>query len=106
MKFLLTLSAAVLYMSLIQCDFINTEVDSTGECSGSIMFEGNPSLKFSSDNTLIRGLRVTTVLKEGCGCFRIHSRKNGKGKSKTLIKNKHYTLNIGRVRSLFKITCP
>ena len=64
MKLLLVISLVLLCVSLIQSDIIDTQTNDTKECSGSIIFEAKANLKFSGDISCIRGLRVTTMLKE------------------------------------------
>jgi len=84
---------------------IDTETISSIECIGSVIFESNQDLMFSTSMSCIRGLRMTTVIKEGCGCFRLHDGARGRGRSVTLVKNGEHELTIKRVKSLYKISC-
>eukprot|EP00092_Neocalanus_flemingeri_P078356 GFUD01097440.1.p1 GENE.GFUD01097440.1~~GFUD01097440.1.p1 ORF type:complete len:372 (-),score=103.11 GFUD01097440.1:12-1127(-) len=99
---------ALLHAILVNSQVFDAEINDTEECVGSVKFNSSEDLKFYDNHDCILGLRVTTVTKEGCGCFRLHSRKNGMGRSVTLVENGHHDLtelNIVKVKSLFKITC-
>jgi len=84
---------------------MDTETISSIECIGSVIFESNQDLMFSTSMSCIRGLRVTTVIKEGCGCFKLHDGARGRGCSVTLVENGEHELTIKRVKSLYKISC-
>jgi len=84
---------------------MDTETISSIECIGSVIFQSNQDLTFSTSMSCIRGLRVTTVIKEGCGCFRLHDGASGRGRSVTLVENGEHKLTIKRVKSLYKISC-
>jgi len=84
---------------------MDTETISSIECIGSVIFESNQDLVFSTSMSCIRGLRVTTVIKEGCGCFKLHDGARGRGRSVTLVENGEHELTIKRVKSLYKISC-
>merc|ERR1712013_757268 len=84
---------------------MDTETISSIDCIGSVIFESNQDLMFSTSMSCIRGLRVTTVIKEGCGCFKLHDGARGRGCSVTLVENGEHELTIKRVKSLYKISC-
>ena len=99
-------SLAVLFQQgLVQNSAIDTDDISSSECVGSVQFHSRQDLQFSASQSCILGLRVTTVVKEGCGCFRLHEGVRGAGRSVTLLENGEHELSIKRVKSLFKISC-
>ena len=97
--------STLVHIISVNSNVIDIETSHSEECVGSVKFQSRQDLKFSDNHNCILGLRVTTVVKEGCGCFRLHSGRNGGGRSVTLIENGLHQLNIRKVKSLFKISC-
>jgi hypothetical protein len=102
---LLLLSTAAL-MSYCNGNLIDTDIKS-GLCEGSVtLYEG-------SEKTVITeymNVKVTVdkVMLEGCGCYSLTSRKNGRGKSYFLSRRgEHSVEDIGwsKVRSVSRVDC-
>ena len=78
-----------------------------GACVGSVtLYEGSEETVVTNN----QNVRVTidTVKLEGCGCFRLHSRPRGRGRSYLLDRTGEYTVeDIGwsRVRSVRRVEC-
>ena len=96
----------LLVIASVEGLLMDAESITTSECVGSVTFPSHQDLMFSTSITCIKGLRVTTkVIKQGCGCFKLHSRPMGRGGSDTLIENGEHELSISQVKSLYKISC-
>ena len=104
-RFSIVSLAVLVNLGLVQSDVIDADDISNSECVGSVQFHSRQDLQFSASQSCILGLRVTTVVKEGCGCFRLHEGVRGVGRSVTLLENGEHELSIKRVKSLFKISC-
>ena len=56
------------------------------------------------DSDIWPRMKVTKVLVEGCGCFTLHSRKKGRGKSFFLARQGEFEVNM-KVGSVMKVSC-
>ena len=78
-----------------------------GDCDGSVtLYEGSEETVVTNN----QNVRVTVdkVRLEGCGCFRLHSRPRGRGRSYFLGRTGEHTVeDIGwsRVRSVGRVEC-
>merc|ERR1711942_47894 len=76
------------------------------ECHGSVRLYND----VSEDRVVTEAMdirprmRVTRVLVEGCGCFTLHSRTRGRGRSLFLDSNEERNVNM-RVGSVRKVPC-
>ena len=82
--------------------------DKNGECQGNVvLYEGSEETKVTEDGDV--EVVVDKVMVEGCGCFTIHSKKGGRGKS-FFLRSVHGAVSpsdIGwaKVRSVRKVAC-
>ena len=78
-----------------------------GECEGSVtLYEGSEETVVTEDQNV--KVTVDKVKVEGCGCFSLHSKKGGKGRSFFLGKRgDHSAKNVGwnKVKSIRKVSC-
>ena len=77
-----------------------------GECKGIVsLYEGSEEIVVNKDQNV--KVTVDKVKVEGCGCFQLHNKKNGKGKSYFLGRGEHTGKDIGwkKVRSVRKVEC-
>ena len=85
---------------------------SLAECKGFLEFETENGTVHVSDSLDKTKILFTSVKMIGCGCFSIHSNKNGKGAIRYLSalggRLRRKDLGMGRVRSIRRITknCP
>merc|ERR1712106_260400 len=78
--------------------------DKRSECFGSITLNNNSDLTFYSSVSDIN-LEVHTVRMEGCGCFRLHQRNGGRGRSLRINQQGVTKVALGRVRSIVTEQC-
>ena len=76
------------------------------ECEGSLRLVSPYGLahKYVENTPHIRFNAAMAELK-GCGCYRLHERKNYRGKSFTLTKHGRHVVTLRKVRSISKIAC-
>ena len=76
------------------------------ECHGSVRLYNDVSEDrvVTEDVNIRPRMRVTRVLVEGCGCFTLHSRRRGRGRSLFLSGNGERNVNM-RVGSVRKFPC-
>ena len=78
-----------------------------GECKGSVtLYEGSEETVMT-ENMNVK-VTVDKVMLEGCGCYSLTSRKNGRGKSYFLSRRgEHSVEDIGwsKVRSVSRVDC-
>ena len=76
------------------------------KCEGSLRLVSpcGQSHKYLEKTPHIRFKAAMAVL-EGCGCYRLHERKNYRGKSFTLTKHGRHAVTLKKVRSISKISC-
>ena len=90
----------------VQANLIDTETNQA-ECEGSvILYEGDEETVVSDYINV--AVKVDRVVLQGCGCFILNSRKNGKGKSYFLKrKGEHTAEEIGwnKVKSVRRVAC-
>ena len=83
-------------------------LDTAGHCDGSVtLYEGSKVIVVTEDEDNVR-ITVDKVRLEGCGCFRLHSRPRGRGRSYLLDRTGEHTVeDIGwsRVRSVRRVEC-
>merc|ERR1719244_2377412 len=80
-------------------------IDAPQECNGSVtLFEGTEENVMTEDGDIER-LDVEKAVVEGCGCFRLHAKKKGKGKSVFLSGGEKTFQNKMKVRSVKKVDC-
>merc|ERR1711970_16088 len=79
-----------------------------GECKGALtLFEGSEETIVTKDEDSIK-VNVDRVKMEGCGCFTLHTKKSGRGKSFFLGKSGEYSgeqLGLKKVRSVRRVSC-
>merc|ERR1712083_533694 len=79
-----------------------------GECKGALtLYEGSEETIVTKDEDSIN-VSVDSVKMEGCGCFTLHTKKIGKGKSFFLGKSGEYSgeqLGLKKVRSVRRVGC-
>ena len=85
--------------------FINSAPVNTG-CPGFVKLYSNVSEDevVSEDVDIKPRIKVTKVLMEGCGCFSLHSRKNGRGRSFFLPRQGEFEVHM-TVGSVRKVSC-
>eukprot|EP00091_Calanus_sinicus_P004248 TRINITY_DN1448_c0_g1_i2.p1 TRINITY_DN1448_c0_g1~~TRINITY_DN1448_c0_g1_i2.p1 ORF type:complete len:112 (-),score=23.92 TRINITY_DN1448_c0_g1_i2:160-495(-) len=86
---------------------MNSRIINTTEqsrvCAGSLtLYNGLEEVMVTEDINL--RMNVDRVRVEGCGCFTLHSRKGGRGRSYFLGGEGEYTLSM-RVRSVRRVEC-
>merc|ERR1711942_395003 len=76
------------------------------ECQGSVRLYNDVSEDrvVTEDVDIRPRMRVTRVVVEGCGCFTLHSRRRGRGRSLFLSGNEDRNVNM-RVGSVRKVPC-
>merc|ERR1711942_298233 len=76
------------------------------ECHGSVRLynDGSEDRGVTEAMDIRPRMRVTRVLVEGCGCFTLHSRRRGRGRSLFLSGNGERNVNM-RVASVTKVSC-
>merc|ERR1719233_2656141 len=72
------------------------------ECHGSVRLSEDKVV--TEDTDIKPSMNVTKVLVEGCGCFKLYSRKRGKGRSLFLSKAGEWDVNM-KVASVKKVSC-
>ena len=79
-----------------------------GECRGAVtLYEGSEETIVTKDEDDIK-VSVDRVKMEGCGCFTLHAKKSGRGKSFFLGKSGEFSgdqLGLRRVRSVRRVSC-
>ena len=92
---------------LSQCDVIASDLMNEEECKGSVtLYEGSKETVVTKHENV--KVTIDKVKVEGCGCFKLHSRKEGKGKSFFLGRRGEFSAeDIGwrKVRSVWKVEC-
>merc|ERR1711970_1285569 len=78
--------------------------DKKSECVGSIILNNNSSLTIRSTVPEMN-LKVWTVRMEGCGCYRLHQRTRGRGRSLRIFQQGITMVTMGRVRSIVTEQC-
>ena len=73
-------------------------------CVGSIILNNNSSLTFKSSVPEMN-LSVWMVRMEGCGCYRLHQRTRGRGRSLRIFQQGITRVTMGRVRSIVMEQC-
>ena len=77
-------------------------------CFGSvILYEGSKETVVTNDEDKVK-VTVDKVRLEGCGCFTLHSLKNGRGRSYFLRRTGEHTaeeIGWSRVRSVRRVEC-
>jgi hypothetical protein len=105
MKTLFPLLIIVLILPEYRGNIIDAD-DREGECKGSVtLYEGSEETVVTEDQNV--KVTVDKVKVEGCGCFQLHNKKNGKGRSYFLGRGEHTGDDIGwkKVRSVRKVEC-
>merc|ERR1712083_719602 len=78
------------------------------ECKGTVtLYEGSEETIVTKDEDSIN-VSVDRVKMEGCGCFTLHTKKSGRGKSFFLGKSGEYSgeqLGLKKVRSVRRVSC-
>ena len=72
------------------------------ECHGSVRLSKDKVV--TKDTDIKPSIKVTKVLVEGCGCFKLWSRKGGKGRSFLLTGAGEWMVNM-KVGSVKKVSC-
>ena len=77
--------------------------EQSGACAGSVtLYQGSEETMVTEDANI--RIKVDRVKVEGCGCFFLHSRKSGRGRSYFLRGEGEWILSM-RVRSVRKVEC-
>merc|ERR1711892_407788 len=81
--------------------------ENEGECKGSVtLYEGSTETVVTEDENV--KVSVDKIKREGCGCFRLHDKKNGRGRSFFLGRQGEYTgedMGLRKVRSVRRVEC-
>ena len=81
--------------------------ENEGECKGSVtLYEGSTETVVTKDENV--KVSVDKIKLEGCGCFRLHDKKNGRGRSFFLGRQGEYTgeeMGLRKVRSVRRVEC-
>ena len=96
----------MLCLTIIGAELIET-AGKEGQCDGTVtLYEGlKETLVKDSENVKVN---IDRVKVEGCGCFRLYAKKNGRGKSYLLWKRgEHSSEDVGfqKVRFVKKVDC-
>ena len=76
------------------------------ECEGSLRLVSPCGLAHKyKGNTPHIGFNAAMAVLKGCGCYRLHERRNYRGKSFTVTKHGRHVVTLKKVRSISKITC-
>ena len=102
--------SAILFCVLLavgKCNVLDSSV-MKDECKGSVtLYEGSEEVMVTKDEEV--NVVVDKVKAEGCGCFTLHSKKEGRGKSFFLsgAGGEYSPQDIGwnKVRSVRKVAC-
>ena len=93
--------------AFITANFIDGEVTERVVCNGSVtIYKGSNETVVTIEEDIKATLDFVKV--EGCGCFTLHSRKGGKGKSFFLGRSGNYTreeIGWSKVRSVLSAPC-
>ena len=104
---ILILLCLVIFQHLARGHLIDAEVTERVECEGSVTIYQGSNESVITENADIKAT-LDLVKVEGCGCFTLHSRKGGNGRSFFLGRSGHYnSLEIGwsKVRSVRRASC-
>eukprot|EP00092_Neocalanus_flemingeri_P014756 GFUD01015925.1.p1 GENE.GFUD01015925.1~~GFUD01015925.1.p1 ORF type:complete len:148 (-),score=45.61 GFUD01015925.1:100-543(-) len=105
-SWLLCLFCCVQLVRVSHCQMLGTE-ENEEECKGSVtLYEGSEETVVTKDEDV--RVDVDRVKVEGCGCFTLHSRKEGRGRSYFLGRRGEFSAaDIGwsKVRSVRKAGC-
>ena len=108
MKVLIPIISSILLLAHGQVDsqlhsrIIHTP-EMSGECAGSVtLYKWFEEIMVTEDVNV--RMNVDRVQVEGCGCFTLHDRKNGRGRSYFLGGEGEYILSM-RVRSVRRVEC-
>ena len=75
------------------------------ECHGSVtLYEGSEETVVTKDEDIKPSIGVEKVVMEGCGCFTLHTRKGGRGRSFFLGGEGERIMKM-RVRSVRRVKC-
>merc|ERR1719244_1001416 len=78
------------------------------DCKGALtLYEGSEETIVTKDEDSIK-VSADRVKMEGCGCFTLHTKKSGRGKSFFLAKSGEYSgeqLGLKKVRSVRRVSC-
>ena len=93
---------------MTECNVLDSGDKNSGECKGNVvLYEGSEETKVTEDGDV--DLVVDKVMVEGCGCFTLHSKKEGRGKSFFLRSTDGVAspsdMGWARVRSVRKVAC-
>ena len=95
----------VLFLPAYRGNLIDSE-GKKGECKGSVtLYEGSEEIVVNKDQNV--KVTVDKVKVQGCGCYQLHNKKDGKGRSYFLGGGEHTGEDIGwrKVRSIRKVEC-
>ena len=95
---------SVLLIPLCKANIIDV-AEKEGECEGSVtLYEGSVETVVTDDQKV--KVTVDRVKVEGCGCFTLHSKKGGKGRSYSLQEGEHSTKCVkwNKVKSVRKVS--
>ena len=75
-----------------------------GICAGSVtLYNESEETMVTEDATNMR-MNVDRAVVEGCGCFTLHTRRGGRGRSYFLGREGEHIVNL-RVRSVRRVDC-
>ena len=83
---------------------------SASDCGGSLLIEAQDgSRQIIQGNVVRTNIVMRSISVNGCGCYSVHSRRNGRGSRVVLssssgIQNT-FEIGFGRIRSIYKIDC-
>ena len=75
------------------------------DCRGTLTFRNGSGLTNVNESQLNIKIMSTTVLLNGCGCFRLFEKRNGKGKSQLIKRHGWQRIVIKTIQSITKIKC-
>ena len=76
------------------------------DCEGSLSLVSPCGVAHNyQENTSHIRFNAAKAVLEGCGCYRLHERKNYRGKSFTVAARGRHVVTLRKVRSISKISC-
>ena len=103
---LLHLNIVAMFCISVTCKTIEGPERRVGQCKGTIRLISPCGLiqDYRKDVAHINFKAAKAVL-EGCGCYRLHERKNYRGRTFTVDTQGEHKVLLRRVRSVAKVSC-
>merc|ERR1711915_293444 len=85
---------SILCLTIVSAELIET-AGKDGQCDGTVTLYEGPKETLVKDSENVK-VNIDRVKVEGCGCFRLYAKKNGRGKSYLLWKRgEHSSEEVG-----------